>query len=394
MVQLSALKLAEGLPFFRRTLDLSGDAEDGEGRSHSLHYAISLPERSLPEVASYLIDKYSAAGDLLLDPFAGNSAAALEALLLGRRVAACDTNPLSLKIVQAKMYPADITEVTLKLQAVNLRRPVELKSFQEYFAPFYDVDTFRELANLRRFLQQEEQDRVNAFIEFIVLGLLHGHGAGFFSVYTFPQISLSPSEQCALNAKRGQEPDYRAVVPRILRKTASVLRDGVPSAMRRAASESKVVLCDPRDLSHLPAASVDCVLTSPPLPDDHSYAAEMWLRCWFSGLSPKALLDGAWSGQGREEWLEYMNEVLIELARVVKGGRRALLDLGEVRLKDGRETLDELLLSMVEDELGRYWDAEGAIEVKQKHPTLKHCLKPRESSRADRRNVVLVLRRR
>jgi len=338
MAHVSALKLAEGLPFFRRALDLSVDAEEGEGRGHSLHYAISLPERALPEVASHFLERYSEQGDLVLDPFTGNSNTALEAVLMGRRIAASGTNPMAVKISKAKSYPADI--------------------------------------------------------EFVALGLLQGHGAGFFSVYTFPQISLAPAEQLALNTKRGQEPDYRAVVPRILRKTASVLRDGVPSAMRRAASESAVTLCDPRDMPHIAAASIDLVLTSPPLPDEHNYAAEMWLRCWFSGLTPRALVENGWSGGSVDAWLEYMNEVLTELARVVKGGRRALIDLGEVRLKDGHDTLDDLLVRMVEDELGRYWDAEGAIEVKHKHAALKHCLKPRESSRANRRNVVLVLRRR
>ena len=395
MAHSSALKLAGQLPFYRRTLNLS--AEESEGRGHSLHYGISLPERSLPEVAGQFISKYSKPGDIVLDPFAGNSDAALEGLLLGRRVVASDNNPLSMKLVRAKMRPADITEVTLKLQAANLRRPIEITSFQEFFAPFYDVNTFRELANLRRFLQQD-RDRISLFVEFIALSLLHGHGAGFFSVYTFPQISLSPSEQLALNRKRGQEPDYRAVLPRILRKTASVLRDGLPSLMRRAAAESSCMQCDPRNLIEVPAASVDCVFTSPPLPEQHDYAAEMWLRCWFSGLSPQTLRDLYRETRETAGWLEYMNEFLMEMARVLKSGKRALIDLAEVRLKDraghlGDGDLDDLLVRMIEDNLGRYWDAEGAIEVEHKHPALKHCLKPRESSRANRKNVVLVLRR-
>ncbi len=387
----TALKLAEGAPFFRKELDLT--AQRQEGRSHSLHYAVSMPRRSNPELAAHFIFRYSRPGELLLDPFAAHGDAALEAALMGRRVFASDTNPLALKITRAKLNPADITEVTLKLQEANLHRPVEIGSYQEYFAPFFDINTFRELANLRRFLQQE-QDRVSAFIEFITLGLLHGHGAGYFSVYTFPHVSISPSEQKALNAKRGQGPDYRAVLPRILRRTASVLRDGIPSVLMRSSAESRASICDPRNLHQLPDESVDLIMTTPPLPAQHDHAAEMWLRCWFSGLSPKSIADPDQSALSPAAWIDYMNEVLTELARVLRGGRRAIIDLPEIRLKESSATLDNLLLQLVEKDLPRFWEPEGVVNVNHKHEALKHCLKPRESSRADRMTVCLVLRRR
>ncbi|MGI6525264.1 MAG: DNA methyltransferase [Bdellovibrionota bacterium] len=384
------MKIAEDIPFLKKTLDLTSSS--GEERSHSLHYIVPIPERGNPDVMAHFLKNYSRTGDLVLDPFAGSGDVALEALLSGRCVFAVDTDPLGLRITASKMYPADITEVTLALQMIDLRRPVELGAYLQYFAPFYDVATFRELVNLRRYVRDHENSRVARFIEAITLGLLHGHGAGFFSVYTGAQISISPADQLALNAKRSQEPDYRATIPRILRRSAVVLRDGLPSSLYQASSESRALLSDPRNLLELQPNSVDLVLTTPPLPNHRLYKSEMWLRRWFAGCSMKE--EYPQECESVPQWLDYMNELLLELARVTKGGRRAVFNLSDVRRKDTSLSLDEMLIKMVSQQLGRYWEAECSVEIRQKQPTLKNCLKPRENTRASKKNVAVVLRRR
>lgn len=388
------LRLVESAPFYSKEIELSNE---GDGELHSLHQSLAMPDSFAPELPAFFIRKYTRKGDVVLDPFCGSGTCALEAAVSARIPYASDLSPFAARASAAKLNPADITEVTLWLQKLNLRRPINVELYRAQFSSFYDVDTFREICNLRYSLH-EAPDRISSFVELIALGLLHGHSAGYLSVYTFPQISLAPQEQEMLNMKRSQSPDYRAVVPRILRKAASALRDGVPSILGTMARQGQVRAADARNLSYIRNAEVDLIVTAPPLPGSRSVSDELWLRHWFAELQPPVL-----PRFGAEEiaaWREFMNEVLLEAARVVKCGGRAVLDVRRLRTRAGDVLLDEELSTVVEHNLQRFWEVECVLVHRQPGPKLKDSLRERDSagnSRGEplgRENRLLVLRRR
>jgi|GEM_PF-744984 len=382
MASTAALSLVPSTRFFRE--EVSSWSKNGDGDGHSLHFAISNPDSISADLVGFFIDRYSERGCVVLDPFCGAGTTALESALRGRLAIANDSRPLAARIARAKLFPADITEVTLAMQRINLRRPIDMKLYRDYFAPFYDLETFREIVNLRSFLQQND-DRITRFIELVAMSLLHGHSAGYLSVYTFPQISLTPQEQEALNIKRRQTPDYRAVVPRILRRTASILRDGVPSTLRsggliqstdkdRPYRTHQAIKGDCRNLGAVRTSSVDLVITAPPTPltlaQDSS--RESWLRSWFmsDGAAENVLAQSSLGAIDRreprnlteaslEKWSELMNESLLELARVVRPRGRVVFDLPEQRLMGTALGLDDLLLDSVVPALTKYWEADG-----------------------------------
>lgn len=379
----AALKLVES----RFTRTETEVWKQDESAAHSLHYLVSWPEAFPSSLPAHFIDKYTVKGDVVLDPFCGSGTTPLEAKLRGRAAVACDLNPLAVKITRAKLDPADLTEVTLRLQMAVMKRPVDTATFKRTFAEFYDISTYRELINLREMLAGNE-DRVSAFIEAVALGILHGHSAGFLSVYTNPQISLSPEAQLQLNLKRSQAPEYRAVIPRILRKTAVVLRDGVHSSYRSAQLGGRCVQCDARNLNNLSDGSVNLVITQPPLAGDSIYGSEMWLRNWFARIPPTRVSD---SSTGTiEGWLDFMNEVLFELARVVMPGGRAILDLSEIRVENRTILLDEEILKLVEEVLQTFWTPESILIHQERTPSVDGTRMRRETSR----HRILVLRRR
>lgn len=382
----AALKLVESPSWYRREVDLFADESATD--FHTMHHAIALPEGVKPEVPAYLIKKYTAKGAVVLDPFSTSGTVALEAALLGRVSYASALSPLAVRVTEAKLLPADITEVTLKLQEINLRRPIMLEEYSQVFAPFYDVDTFREIFNLRNYLLERE-DHAARFIQLIALSLLHGHSAGFFSVYTFPQVSVSSENQRAINAKRRQTPDYRAVVPRILRKTASVLRDGWHTSFRKLAPDHRVRIADPRDLGFVPNNSVSLVVTSPPVPGGPDYRADLWLRDWFMAASTANHETAVFpEAQMIDEWIDYMNETLMELARVVIKGGRVVFNLREVNKNSSRADLSQPLINLVQDSLSKFWDIEGVLLPLEKRPKLSSSALQLSSER------LLVLRRR
>ncbi|NMC61862.1 MAG: site-specific DNA-methyltransferase [SAR324 cluster bacterium] len=382
-----ALKLIE-TPFLRQESQLW--SEEDLTSSHSLHYALSWPDAFPAALPEYFISKYSAKGDVILDPFSGSGTTALQSKLMGRIPLASDLHPVAVKVTRAKLAPADLTEVTLRLQLANLKRPVNVAAFNKTFSEFYDIATYRELLNLRDMINSNN-DRVASFIETIALGLLHGHSAGYFSVYTNPQISLIPEEQLDLNLKRAQAPDYRAVVPRILRKTAVVLRDGISSAQRNSKLDGQCVLSDARKLDYVADSSVNLVVTQPPLPGEKLYSTDQWLRMWFARVQAPRGFEAESPIPNLETWLDFMNEVLFELARVVVPGGRVVLDLAELRLEGRKILLDEEVHKLIEEALQGFWQPEGILIHRRKSPQLDGTRLRREEEKGHR---IFIIRRR
>lgn len=352
----AALKLVDRPSFYHEEGEFWGDT--ALQNSHSLHYSLPLQGATPPEVASFLINRFSRRGETVLDQFCGSGATPLEAVLQGRVPYASDHSQFLVQVTEAKLHPVDIPEVTLRLQLANLRRPVAVEVFRSGFHQFYSIDTFRELVALKQYLG-ERKDRASRFIQLVASSLLHGHSAGYFSVYSFPQFSISPDEQERLNVRRSQVPDHRPTVPRILRRTAMILQDGIPSLMRSAENHLRLATTDARDLSYVPSGSVGLIVTAPPLPGESRVGIHQWLRLWFADIDP-ARDSNVIPLNDELEWRNFMNEVLLEAARVVRSGGRAALVLREVASSgQGRRWLpDQVLIDLIESELSKFWDAE------------------------------------
>jgi hypothetical protein len=360
-----ALRLVESPAVYYREVVFSED--NSPDSAHSLHNTLSVIGALKPAFASFFISKFSKRGDIVLDPFSLSSGVSLEAALQGRIPYVNSNDNLAVEMIKANLSPADLTEVSLKLQVLNVKRPVAIDSYKGKFSAFYDVDTYRELLNLKEILANKA-DRITRFIGLLACSLLHGHNNSYFSVYSFPHISLQPEEQEKINFKRAQYPEYRPVVPRLLRKAADVFRDGIPSVMTNVVAHSKVASCDVRNLDFTATGSVQLVITAPPLPgtnmaprSDEQHSDHQWLRRWFTGIESSSLIP-TWSDNLTELWLEYMNECLFELARVVRAGGRAILDLPEIVLNGEQFSTVNSISELVSSQLNRYWDIEGILE--------------------------------
>lgn len=360
---------------------------------HSLHYVISYRASFKPELPDYCIQRFSKKGDIVLDPFAGRGTTALQANLLGRIAWSCDVNPLAVKLTQSKTSPVGLEEILLRLNQVNFTRPVDVTSYQENFSPFYHPDTFRELINLKKFLQQNP-DRINNFIELLALSRLHGHSPGFFSVYSFPQISIPPDNQRMINKKRHQEPEYRSVAPRIIKKAAHALRDGFTTEFFSVSSANRIMVEDAQKLSSIPSNSVDLVVTSPPFLDKVDYLVDNWLEFWFSGINPKNFKSKVIMCSALEEWRAFMNNVLSSMLRVLKNKSYAVIEVGEVETPAGTIFLDEIVLAeaLKVSAEGKKFIVDEVLINQQTFTKLANCFKVDNNRKGTNTNRLVVLK--
>lgn len=319
-------------------------------QASSLH-EISYRACFKPQLPRYFIERFSAPGDRVYDPFSGRGTTAIEAALLGRAPAANDANPLARLLAEPRLHPPDLAGVAERLETLFTGEP-DAQPEPTDLSMFYHPDTEAEIRRLRAALLGRAAtgaaDALDGWIRMVATNRLTGHSPGFFSVYSLPpNQAVTAEQQRRINARLGQAPAYRDTRKLVLAKTRSLLRNvtGEQRAALAAAARDAVFMTG--DARHTPALAADSValtVTSPPFLDVVDYASDNWLRCWFNGLDAAAVKAGVTAPGALAAWSAAMADVLAELHRVTRRGGHVAFEVGEVRR--GTIHLDEVIVPL------------------------------------------------
>lgn len=311
--------------------------------AHSLH-EVSYRACFKPQLPRFFIDRLTEPGQTVYDPFSGRGTTALEAALLGRIPTACDVNPLSRILLEARLSPPSLSQIASRLDEIPWSHADGLR---EDLLVFYHPDTLAEICALRTYLLARESsgrlDNVDRWLRMVAVNRLTGHSPGFFSVYTLPpNQAVSLEAQAKINAQRAQTPPRRHVARLILAKSRSLLQDVAPDSPERARMPPGTLLVTGRASStpEIVSDSVDLVVTSPPFLDVVDYAGDNWLRCWFCGIDPRSV--GITIAKQPKDWQDAMRDVFDELFRVLRSEGFVAFEVGEVR--GGKLRLEDLVL--------------------------------------------------
>jgi hypothetical protein len=328
---------------------LTGEFWTARQRQANPLHEVSYRACYKPQLPRLFIEQLSAPGDRVYDPFSGRGTTALEAALLGRRVAANDINPLARILLEPRLAPPAPEAVAERLRQIPLEasgeEPPEL-------GMFFHERTLAELLGYREwFLERQRSgdlDPVDAWIRMVASNRLTGHSPGFFSVYTLPpNQAVTAAQQLEINRKRGQVPEYRDTRALILRKTRQLLSALTPeqeAGLTWASMDAIHLTGDAAATPDLASASIQLTVTSPPFLDVVQYQADNWLRCWFNGLDAAAVGEGITMARTLKAWAEVMAGVFRELHRVTRKGGFVAFEVGEVR--KGTVRLEETVVPL------------------------------------------------
>lgn len=376
---------------------------------HPVHYAISYRASFKPELPAFFIDRYlksapagKTAGNrapLVLDPFGGRGTTVLQANLMGCAAVHNDVNPVAGFIAAARGEIPPVERLVERVRALDLgRRRFRLtKRLREDLLPFFHPDTLQEILNLRAQLTDPAAagDAELRYLGMTALSRLYGHSDGFFSVYTFPQISIMPGAQRRNNERRNQKPEYRDVAERIERKLRRDLALPLPAEFYPAAAANRYLTCDARDLAGLPSGSVDLVITSPPFLDKVDYLGDNWMRAWFLGLEEETRRIEMAVMPEVDRWQAFMRDAVREIGRVLRPGGRAVIEVGEVVSKKTITHLEEVMLEFLPLKLrGGRLEAEELFINQQTFTKLANCWDVSNNSKGTNTNRCLVIRKR
>lgn len=304
---------------------------------HSLH-EVSYRACFKPSLPAFFLERLSQPGDCVLDPFMGRGTTPLEAALRGRVPCGNDVNPLSAMLVLPRLAPPPLSQVVRRIDELDLASlPAPAPDPALDLEAFFHPDTLRELVALRHYFLDRSAsgafDAVDGWLRMVAVNRLTGHSPGFFSVYTLPpNQATSAVAQRRINAKRQQTPPRRDVRAILKKKSAALQQDVAPlwrDAARDLAAQAVLLTGPAAAMPQLADASVQLVVTSPPFLDVVSYADDNWLRCWFCGIDAKAV--PITMARTVPAWQAAMQEVFVELFRVVRPGGFVAFEVGEVR---------------------------------------------------------------
>jgi len=356
----------------------------GQRRSHSIH-EISYRACFKAQLPAFFIERLTVPGERVYDPFSGRGTTAIQAALMGRAPVANDINPLSAMLSAPRLDPPPVAAVRDRLARIDFARQVTDPAEADLLA-FYHPDTLRQITALRAWLLESpgNLDAVDGWIRMVALNRLTGHSPGFFSVYTMPpNQAVSAASQRRINQSREQVPAVRNVPAIILKKTISLLADGVPPPHPAA-----VLITGPADRTpQLADASVDLLVTSPPFLDVVDYEGDNWLRCWFAGIDPADVRIDRHSGI--PSWEGFVRRSFEEFARVVRPGGFVAFEVGEVR--GGKILLERHVASAIE---GLPFELLGVLVNRQTFTKTANCWGVNNNRGGTNTNrVVMAIRR-
>ena len=357
----------------------------GQRQAHSIH-EISYRACFKPQLPAFFIERLTKPGETVYDPFSGRGTTAVQAALMGRRPAGNDINPLSAILVGPRLDPPSDAATRDRLAMPEVLHGAGGDGPEELLA-FYHPDTLRQICSLRAWLLERSAtgrlDSVDGWIRMVAINRLTGHSPGFFSVYTMPpNQAVSVVSQRKINAAREQTPAARDVAALILRKTRSLLSDGVPPPHPPALLMTGPAHATPG----LADASVALLVTSPPFLDVVDYEGDNWLRCWFAGIDPASVLIDC--HRNVAAWEAFVRRSFEEFARVVRPGGHVAFEVGEVR--GGKILLEQHVLAAM---AGLPFEVLGVMVNQQEFTKTANCWGVGNNRRGTNTNRIVLARR-
>lgn len=267
--------------------------------THALHaYAARCP----PPLVDWAIERYSAPGEIVLDPMVGSGTALVEAVLRERRAWGAEIDPLARLIAQAKATPLDpagiedarsTIERLLAEDRLDAKWRPRLPNLQKWFR----ADVCRDLSRLRDAIRRVSSDDEN------LARLLWTA----FSSLIVARTSVANARDLVHSRHHirdwQENPDAPGLFLARLARMANMMRD-YRSRLGDVVPEVRLIGEDARRLP-IDDGTVHCIFTSPPYVSALDYVrAHFFAVAWMSdvlgvSLDEYRLLGRAYVGTDR-----------------------------------------------------------------------------------------------
>ncbi|HOI62521.1 MAG TPA: DNA methyltransferase, partial [Methanoculleus sp.] len=128
-----------------------GEFWTAKQRGASTLHEVSYRACFKPQLPRFFIDRLTAEGDSVYDPFGGRGTTIIEATLAGRRGISNDVNPLSEIFASPRLHIPGLSDIEKRLREIPLDKT---KTADIDLSMFYHAETLGEIVSLKEYLQE------------------------------------------------------------------------------------------------------------------------------------------------------------------------------------------------------------------------------------------------
>jgi len=306
------------------------DPDRARALTHGFH---SYAGRMHPSMARGAIERWSAPGGRVLDPFCGSGTVLVEAMAMGRASYGVDASPLAVMLAGVRsttlggegrrrlVEAARIISEESGERARKRRRPqipAWASKETERFAPHVALELF----GLRELVMETGEDDIGRALRLCLSSLL---------VKFMRAGPEAPRDGEKKRIARGLPSGFFARKAEELARSLEELEHKVP-----AGTPPPIVrLGDARGYPEVRASSVDLIVSSPPYAGTYDYSYQHDARFTWLGLQQRRFEEAQLGGRARglgvnpKEWMEGRRRWLGEMGRVLRHGGHAVLVVGD-----------------------------------------------------------------
>jgi len=325
--------------------------------THGYH---RYPAKFIPQIVSRLAKKYTKEDDLIVDPFGGCGTTLVESKVMGRLSVGVDINPVAVLITKAKITPIDPEKIEKALMILQKKLDTYSKDIKIQTPKHERID----------YWFKPEEKRKLAFI-FAEISKLKNQDIRDFFYCGFSNILKNCSIWLQKSNKPTRDLNKKPADPiqTFYRQTKMMMRGNARfyelSKEKKHFKISSQVYCTDARTIPVKDNSVSLIITSPPYVTSYEYAdlhqlTALWMghtknlsvfRKRFIGTSYHSkeylVLNSTLAEKIRNELLKKdrktaeevsayfseMNQVFVEMKRVLKGGGKTCIVIGNTSLK-------------------------------------------------------------
>ena len=243
-------------------------------------------------------------------------------------------------LIEARLCPPTLMQIEARLNSIKLETCNKYVSELEVF---FHKDTLKEIIALKEYFMRREReseiDLIDKWIRMVAINRLTGHSKGFFSIYTLPPNQATSIErQKKINEKRNQITDYRDIKSLILKKSKSLLKDGVNEYLMNGSGDFLNQNINEQPFTFKQKVSLS--ITSPPFMNIVNYKADNWLRCWFANINAEQV--SITQTPKLDQWKELVINSLNAVANITAPAGYFAFEVGEIQ--GGTLKLEEIVV--------------------------------------------------
>lgn len=297
--------------------------------NNRLHTVCSYMAMYPPTLPNHFIEKYSKEGDVVLDSFSGRGTTVLEACLMNRIGIGNDLNPLAFVLTKTKSNVPKKSRIISRINELEKKyasiAEIDVKNEEERIRMIFSDYTLKQLVFLKKNLDWGKSN-IDAFITSLLLGILHGKSDGYLSLSMPNTFSMSPNYVKNFIAEHG--------LTKPKRNAFDLLKRKLERCYQRPLQRGKAYRQDARNISRVKDDSVDLIVTSPPYTKVIRYGQFNWIRLWLLDENGREVDKDLFFSQSIPKYCDFMSDVLRDMKRVLKGGAKAVLVIGDVKQRE------------------------------------------------------------